>query len=215
MHKFKLSIIFGAVLLLVSSCAEESLSPVLTFDKAGKGAYVRLIEETERGINLFDIPGSEYKYSVEFVDVDQGKQVSEYRLDLIYTDADKSDGDNSTGPVNFRTYTASDFETLQSGFIGMTDITVPATELISAAGLTPDQVNPGDRFRIESYVTLEDGSVFGYDNSTAAVNGSAFQGHFRYDLDAACQSSLEGSYEFQGSDFWCDEADAGGTVEVV
>jgi len=211
MNQFKLSILLGAVILLVSSCADEELSPILTFDKAGKGAYIRLLGETDKLINLFDIPGSEYQYSVEFVDLEQGDLVSEYRIEMTYDDVT---GANSTGPIVFRTYSPSDFEDLASGFKGMTDITIPATEAIAAAGISPEDVNPGDQFIFQGFLTLQDGSQFGAENSTAAVRGSAFQGHFTYNLPAGCPSSLEGTYAYSGADFWCGGDDVSGDVEI-
>ncbi len=215
MNKFKLSILFGALLLMVTNCADEDLGPILTFDIAGKGAYVRLISETDKLINLFDIEGSEYVYSVEFVDLQQGDLVSEYVLELTYNDADLSDGDQSTGPIELRSFSASEFEELASGFKGLTDISIPATEVISAAGLTNDDVNPGDQFQVDGKVILEDGSVFTAGNSSAAVRGSAFQGHFRFTLPAACPSSLEGIYSYVGSNYWCGADGISGEVEII
>ena len=215
MHRFLLvavclvALVFGAV-----SCADEDLGPVLTYDIAGKGAYIRLVEESDKLINLFDIPGSKYTYSVEFRDEQQGNLVSEYLIELTYSDADLSDGDQSTGPLTFRTYMPSDFEDV-NGYKGMTDIVVTADEAIAAAGLTPDKVNPGDQFTFNGYVILEDGSRFGYENSSAAVRGSAFQGHFRYTLPAGCPSDLAGTFSFTGSDYWCDGGSSTGEIEII
>lgn len=215
MNKLKLSFIFGALFLMVTNCADEDLGPILTFDIAGKGAYVRLVSESDKLINLFDIAGSSYTYSVEFVDVEQGDLVSEYVIELTYSDADLSDGDQSTGPIAFRSFQASEFEELASGFKGLSDITITANDVISAAGLTADDVNPGDQFIMDGSLILEDGSVFSADNSSASVRGSAFQGHFRFILPAACPSSLEGTYDFTTTDIWCGADPTSGTVEII
>lgn len=205
MNKSKISVIVGALLLGAFSCADPDLGPVLTFDIAGKGAYIRLIEEGDRGINLFDISGSTYTYSVEFVDLEKGGLVSEYNLDLTYTDADPSNGDKSTGPIRLRSYSASDFEDLPSGFKGVTNITVTADDVIKAAGLTNSDISAGDRFRVDGSLVLNDGSVFSFDNSSAAVRGSAFLAHFRFDMIASCPTELAGTYDINVTATWCGD----------
>ena len=40
----KLSIFIVAGLLFMMACKDDALSPIITFDKAGKGAYVKIVE---------------------------------------------------------------------------------------------------------------------------------------------------------------------------
>lgn len=169
--KNKLSILLLSVVMLFS-CADEELGPVVTFDTAGKGAYVKLLSETARFINLFDVPGSNYIYSVEFVDLEMGQTIAEYRLEVTYTDRDASNGDDSNGPVIFKTFGPADFGTTDRGFVGLANIQIAATDLITAVGTTVDAVKAGDQFRIQGYLTTNDGDVFGARNSSAAVNGT-------------------------------------------
>lgn len=215
MNKGKLSIIVGALLLGAFSCADPDLGPILTFDTAGKGAYIRLIQESARAINLFDIAGSKYTYSVEFVDLEKGNLVSEYNLDLTYIDGDPSNGNKSTGPLRLRSYPASQFESLASGFKGVSNITVTADDVIKAAGLTNDDVSAGDRFVVDGTLVLKDGSVFGYNNSSAAVRGSAFKGHFRFTMTASCPTNLQGKYDVNVTATWCGNNSAVPKTQVT
>ena len=210
----KIRFLAFAIVLFFISCADESLGPVATFDIAGKGAYVRLVSENERFVNLFDVSGADYVYSVELVDLEQGALISSYDLDLTYEDNDPSNGDNSQGPLRFRSYSASDFEDLASGFKGLSNISIKATEMLSALGISEADVSAGDVFEIDGFLTLDDGRVFGASNSTAPVNGSAFQGHFSFNLVAGCPSSLDGTYEFSTTDIWCGGGDQTGTVTL-
>ena len=212
--KNQLSILLLSVVMLFS-CADEELGPVVTFDTAGKGAYVKLLSETERFINLFDVPGSNYIYSVEFVDLEMGQTIAEYRLELTYTDRNPSNGDNSKGPIVFKTFGPSDFGTTDRGFVGLANIQIAATDLITAIGTTVDAVMAGDQFKIQGFVTTNDGSVFGSGNSSAAVNGTAFKGHFDYVLSAGCPSSLAGTFPYEGSNYWCDGGSGSGMVTIV
>ncbi len=207
-------LVLGTALMLMVSCADEDLKPIITFDDATKGAYVRLVDETDKLLNLFDIPGSAYTYSVEFVDLEGGTLVSEYVVDLVYVDNDPDNGDNSTGPIEFRRFSQADFETNAAGLRSLSNITITGPEAIAAAGTTADLVSPGDQFQFKGRVTTPDGT-WGASNSSATVNGSAFQGHFDFTMPAGCPSDLSGTYNYTTTDIWCGNADVSGTVEVT
>lgn len=44
--KFSIISMMAGLLLLVSSCADDNLKPILTFDQVTKGGYVRLVTLT-------------------------------------------------------------------------------------------------------------------------------------------------------------------------
>lgn len=212
--KNKLSILLLSAVMLFS-CADEELGPVVTFDTAGKGAYVKLLQETDRSINLFDIAGSKYVYSVEFVDIDMGKTIAEYRLELTYNDRNPDNGNASAGPIVFKTFGPSDFGTTDRGFVGLSNISINATELISAVGTTAESVMAGDQFKIQGYIVTNEGDQFGFANSSAAVNGTAFAGHFDYTLNATCPSMIGGTYDYETVATWCGEGPVTGTVTLT
>ena len=90
MFKNKLWIVASILMVFGYGCADEDLKPILTFDDAGKGGYVRLLSESDKLINVLNestINASKYTYSVEFNDLQQGKLVDQYKLDVIYTSA--------------------------------------------------------------------------------------------------------------------------------
>jgi len=205
MLKNKFLLFFGAVLIFATSCKDDNLAPIATFDAAEKGAYPALIEEGVRDINLFDIAGSSYTYTIEFIDLEQGNLVSEYSLQLTYEDGDASDGDNSAGPIEFKSWPSSSFETNANGFKGISNITISASEAMAAFGLS--DLGPGDVFRFQGRVTTTSGQSFMASNSSAAVNGAAFRGHFNFNLTAICPSALEGTYQAISTAIWCGAAD--------
>ena len=217
MNRSKIFSVLGVMLmlLLANSCADEDLKPIITFDDAGKGAYPRRVSETDKLINLFDVAGSTYTYTIEFVDIEQGNLVAEYALELVYEDTDPDNGDNSTGPVPFRSWSAGDFETNADGFKGLSNISITGTEAIAAAGTTEAAVSPGDQFKFQGRVVLTDGSVFRSTNSSATVNGGAFRGHFDFTLAAGCPSDLTGTYDYATTDVWCDGSAVTGSVEIL
>ncbi|MEM1122239.1 MAG: hypothetical protein AAGJ18_17470, partial [Bacteroidota bacterium] len=208
--------LFGAVLMLATSCKDEDLAPIATFDAAQKGAYVRWTEQGSTLVNLLDVNGSAFTYSIEFVDLEQGNLVSEYRLQLIYEDNNPENGDNSAGPLEFRSWSASEFETTATGFKGLSNITITGPEAIAAAGTTADQVLAGDNFRFVGSVTTTEGTTHNFSNSSSTVNGAAFRGFFNFTMPAACPSDLTGSFAYSSADSWCGQgAVPDGTVDIV
>lgn len=182
--------IIGFVFLGFTACEDEDLSPILTFDNAGKGAYIRLITETPRFIDLFNVAGSDYTYSVEFVDINMGADVASYDLQVTY---DPESG-NSIGPVTLRSFSSSEFQDLSSGFKGIENITITANDLFSAVGISEADIDVFDDFDIVGTLTDNAGNVWGASNSAPPVRGAAFRGHFDFTRSVGCASDIGGSY---------------------
>lgn len=124
------------------------------------------------------------QYSVEFVDFEQGNLITQYDLNVSFTD--NHGGGTSAGPVLYRSWSASDFGTSASGFKNLENISIPITEVAGMFGLAEADFVAGDVFTFEGSVTLVDGNVYSFDNSTSAVNGSAFQGWFKFTSKVTC-----------------------------
>ncbi|MCB0599962.1 MAG: hypothetical protein KDC28_01990 [Saprospiraceae bacterium] len=215
MNKNKIAIIFGSILVLASSCADPDLAPVVTFDSAIKGAYVRLLEESgDKLFNLFDLAGSNYTYSCDFVDLEKGALVSEYNLDVTYTDGYPDNGTITKSAARLKSYSQSDFSTSAEGNVGIANIKITAADLMSALGLSMSDLGPGDVFRVVGTLVLNDGSVHGQNNSTSALIGGAFRGQFNYNLSLGCPSDLAGSFPFETTASWCGST-ATGNVDIV
>ena len=54
MKKRHFSLLLGAILVCFLACRDENLRPIATFDAAEKGAYVRLISQSNENVNLDD-----------------------------------------------------------------------------------------------------------------------------------------------------------------
>ena len=69
-HIYKFGIVTLAM-LTAFSCEDEDAAPIVTYDSATKGAYVRLVEQSASLMNIQDqtvFDASSYVYSVDFVD---------------------------------------------------------------------------------------------------------------------------------------------------
>ena len=209
--------IFLALLVVtfgIFSCADPDEKPILTFEDATKGGYAKLISESAKLINVLSestVNASQYTYQVEFVDLQNGGLVTEYKLDLTYEPVAGSD----VTIENYLVWAPSDFIDGPNGLKAISETTITAPQILAALGLNWDELAPGDNFVFEGFVTLEDGNTYGFSNSSAAVNGSAFGGHFNFTLPASCPTSLAGSYDYDGSNFWCGAADSSGSVEMI
>lgn len=205
-----------AALMMVTSCADPDLGPIVTFDTAGKGAYAALLSDTDRAFNFFDLANSSYTYSIEFIDLEKGDLVSEYNVDLYYADNDPSNGDIGGGPFRVRSFSAADFTVVDSGNKGLTNISLSASDLIAAAGIDAANISAGDIFRIDGEVVTKDGQSFRRSNSSSTVNGGAFRGHLGFDLRIICPSSLEGEVDYSTNTVtWCDLGIGTGTASLV
>jgi hypothetical protein len=65
-------------------------------------------------------------------------------------------------------------------------VSIPLTEAASTTGQDPNNLVAGDKFTFDTKVILNDGREFTFDNSSAAVNGSAFQGFFKPSANVTC-----------------------------
>lgn len=196
MKNKNLLMVFAVLLIFLSACRDENLAPIATFDAAEKGAYVRVVTQNNGNINLFDLTNSVMEYTVEFVDLEQGNLVSEYNLQITYEDNNPENGDNSTGPVEFRSYTAAEFTTNKAGFKSLENIQITAQQALAAIGIGADELLSGDKFRFTGNVTTTAGANYNASNSSASVNGNSFRGFFNFTLAAFCPSSLEGEFAY-------------------
>ena len=218
MNKNKILLALMAVLIFTMSCEDEDRLPLVVLDTVAKGAYPRLIDETDKLINLFDVAGSTYSYNIEFVDETGGTLVAEYVVDLFYDDNDPSNGDNSVGPIEFIKMTPDMFTTNENGFLQAPTININGADAFQMAGVSIDDVTAGDNFNFVGRIVLTDGRIFSQTNSSATVVGPAFRGHFNFTMPANCPSDLTGTYNYTTTAVWCDDwdgTDLTGTVDII
>lgn len=173
----KLNNIFFGLLaaFVITSCADEDLGPTFTYETAGKGSYPKLVQLTSGEYDLQDISGSAFVYEVEFVDINKGRATDLYEIYLSFNGGDY---------VLYQSFTQSEFSDSPNGLRGLS-ISVPFTEAAAAVGEDPNTMSPGDYFTFDTRTT-SDGVVFTQDNSSSAVNSTAFGGFFRNNVNVTC-----------------------------
>lgn len=183
--------------IVVISCADPDLAPIVTFDDAGKGAYPRLTsEEGEKLVNIqtqAEFDASQYTYALRFIDEAKGGNVATYVLNVEYVDVT---GTNSAPAKELKSFSASDFSTDETGYQALGNISVTGPELAGAFNLAYADLNAGDVFKVTGQLVLSSGAVFTGSNSSSTVQGAAFQGQFDYDVAVGCPSDLAGEYSY-------------------
>jgi len=181
--------IYGLVLLgmmLLFSCGrDESLGPIITVDTAEIGAFPRLVALNSGEFDLANPGASNYSHEVEFQSQDAGLNVESYEVYFRFVDNDEGNGDNSTEETLFQAYGPGDFGDSALGLKGIT-ITYPFEEVASRAGISIDDISPGDFFAFSSLVKLNDGRVFQDENTESTIKSSAFRAYFDWTVNATC-----------------------------
>lgn len=187
----------SALLLIVSSCADEELGPVVTFETAGKGAYVKLVEVTSSvDYDLAKFNTTSYDYRVEFVDEEKGNKVEKYEVFVGYQDNTPINGDVSKPQVLARTFNKSDFSINENGNPGVT-VSFKLEEVAGILGISEAEMSGADFVTYRTVITTDEGATFSNTNSSAAVNGAAFKSHFAWNVKLNCPletSQFAGTY---------------------
>lgn len=164
-------------------CMEKSTFFGDTFQEfSSYGAFPRLVEVESNFFDFADLENATYAHSVDFVDGQEGKGVSEYRIYLSYERPDL----DTTSFALFRTVESREFitrpETGQLGF----DLIIPFSEVATFLGiddLSDFSLQDGFNFRTEIISSNE--RVFSSLNSTPAIT-NAFGGLWDFRVNGVC-----------------------------
>ncbi len=185
MTKKILSLLALTALLLVVGCTDEDLSPIATFDKSTKGAYPRLLNITAGEFDLQNLSQT-IDYTVEFVTLDQGADVAEYRVEVGFVDSNPGNGDMTAEAKTILTATQADFTDNDNGFKQIS-VSLDPLDLASELGVNPDDFLSGDYYDLSTVITLDDETSYSAANTTPSVtSGGAFSSYFGGRLNLTC-----------------------------
>lgn len=197
MHK-KILFVFLSMILMYS-CKDDELAPIIDYSNLQFGAYIRLVSQGNDTYDLSSSAGGTYEYSVEFVDVEQGGTVTSYDIFVSLDDNSPSNGDASTGEQLLASFGTGDFSTNENGFVSIS-VSVTLDELLSLLSLSRGDLFARDKFDFRTEISTTEGRTHTFDNSSPAVNGSAFAGFFNHSADIICgidDSAFVGEYEIE------------------
>ena len=181
--------LIASAVLMMPSCANEELGPVVTFEKATIGAYVRFVDQRGNAeFDLANVSSSAFEYDVDFVSLDNGDKVAEYIVEAQFIDNTAFNGDNSKPKSVYKTISKGEFSPSAKGNPGTT-VVVSFSDLLGVFGLSADQITASDQFALFGAVRTDDGAEYRSNNSTSTIRGSAFQGFFDIPINVTCPLS--------------------------
>jgi len=189
----KLLILSGVVGLIFSSCADPDLGPIVTFDDLGVGIQAALIEGGQEEIDLANPSSASVTNTVML----RGAEAANYTMYVAFEDRNADNGDDSKPEILLQDFASSSFTTVSESPYPRVTYTIALTDLVREFGLNIDNLKAGDRFRVRTTATRLDGAVFGNNNSSSAVRGSAFAGYFDFNLLVTCplpDAAFSGAY---------------------
>lgn len=205
-------------LALLASCANDDNVIRQVDNNVERGAILRTISADPLNFDLRDADRP-WNVEVEMEDNNQGNLLDKVEVFVTFFDNTPENGDNPVGKSLVKTIQASDFAT------GVNDLprsafSVTLPEATAAAGLTEDQVEGGDVFRVELELNLTDGRVFTKDDVNGGVaGGSFFRSPYQYRLTIVGCPPRPGTYIIEMTDDFGDgwqttNADDGPGIQV-
>ena len=186
--------------LAVLSCSEGDNVIDEINDNEKRGAILRTISTTSSEVPIgqesatfggqFEVQSQENGTLVDFVEVYVGFR-------------DNTGGTNSKDDVLFETIDKSEFFIGEFGYPRF-DYEITYGELLSAAGLGPNDVDGGDQFRLRFELVLSDGNRYSFEDNTNTITGSFFRSPFQYTLTVVCPPRLAGTWTINMQDDYGD-----------
>ena len=183
-----------AGMLLLASCADEELAPIIQFDELEIGAFPRLVSFDVGEYDLNDLGNTAVMYTVELVDKEPGSEIVNYSVFARYV----APGRDTTDEVQIRNIDVASLPVNENGFPQVT-ITIPSTEIVSTFGLNADNIEKRDRVEYRTTVTKSNGLTFGENNSSSAIS-NAFQGLLDFNAVYTCplpDGTFQGKYNVE------------------
>lgn len=171
--------------LILTSCADENLKPIATFEDSAIGIQAALIEGGAVEMDLANPSTSSITNTVML----RGDEAASYVIYVSFDDRNPDNGDDSKAEIQLMEFSQSDFQTVPESPFPRVTYTIAFADLIREFNLDVDKLKPSDRFPVRTEIIAVDGRVFSAANSSAAVNGSAFAGIFSYNLLVTCPLS--------------------------
>lgn len=217
--KLKITLLLVALMALTfQSCTEEDNTVDNVFDGITSGAVLRTIS-IESGELPLGTEGASFAVTIEEQDAEGGDLLQSVDVFASFQDNSSDNGDSTSGEALIRSIDAAQFTDGPFG-LPRTSISVTLTEMLSATGLTEDDLFGGDTFTIRLALNLTDGRVFSANNAGGVITAGFFNSPFQYKPTVICpvpETAFVGSYLIEEITDYVDGPtfDDGATVDVT
>jgi len=194
--------------LLFSGC-QEGDNPIDEINEnETRGAILRTVEviSNEIAINADGSIADGASFSVIVEEQDQPNDGGDFDFMEVYVGFnDNTGGENSRDEVLDETIPATDFTIGEFGFPRF-EYDITGDELLTALGLSGDQIEGGDSFSIRFELVLSDGRRYSFADNTNTLTGSFFSSPFLYTANVVCAPSAPtaGDWTFDLADSFGD-----------
>jgi len=223
--RFKQILVALTVGLATYSCSDGDTVFDQIVDNETRGAVLRTVEvlSNEIAINADGsiAEGANFGVILEEQDQQSGNLLSFVEVYAGYRD--NTGGENDKDQILVDQIDASEFTTGEFG-LPRVEYSITGDELLSALGLTGDQVEGGDQFEVRFELVLTTGQRFSFADNTGTLTGSFFSSPFLYTANVVCAPSTPtpGDWIFDLADSFGDgwngaslSVDVDGTVTEV
>jgi hypothetical protein len=196
MRRLKILFTFILSIALISSCKDDSLSPV-PFKQVTTtyGGYVKELEISSATYHIEDLANSSFKITVEVYDGKHGDNFES--LDIYATLEDNSPKNGTVEPAEAKvmSFPASQFTIDATSGYPTLELSIPATTAIAALGLTEAQVGGADVFNFRQVLNMKDGNSYTTTNTGLDIlAGPFYKSPFTNGCSVVCPSTIEGTY---------------------
>ena len=196
MNKLHFAILLLFALLLVGCAEEDRAFPEFGDDDVLTGAYARQTDGVNGVFDFFNPEDSEIDFTVEFYDLNEGRDVASYSFTASYFNNETKERSEA---VPYLSIPASEFVVNDFG-LPSTTVRFNLGETLDALGISVDSINGGDQIRYDATITLNDGRTFTrFNTGSNVISGASFRGVFFIDQSIICPSDLGGTYELSAT----------------
>lgn len=159
-------------LLVVISCRDDQPNPI-DMDAIQTGAWARVVSVDVANFDLFNLNSTAFMMTLEYKDGQNGSLFSTYNFYGSFLDNNPGNGIISDEEVLIKKATIAFTTNPENGFL-QGQVTVTASEVISAIGAVNNDIGPGDQIVFREEIELTDGRIFSNANANTNIIGGAF-----------------------------------------
>ncbi len=169
----------AALALLSQGCAEDETVITGVLEDTSRGAALRTLESSFPDV----AEGSTESAFTGTFEIQSDVSAAITSVDVF---AEFIDNTGATpGDANGLIGSVSTFDSTEFGLQGF-DYSIGVAEILAAAGVSLDAVEPGDQYRVRFELVAEDGRRFSAGQNTGTLTGGYFRSPFQFTASVIC-----------------------------
>lgn len=182
---YKIFSVLALTSLVFTSCDEGDAVVDDVTDNTTRGAILRTVNVTSNELPIGVAEGF-FGVELEVQDSEMGGLVQSVDVFANFRDETPDNGKGATTPESLvESVPKSAFTTGEFGLPRFSyEVTLPT--LLSTTGVSEDDIDGGDQFRVRFELVLTDGRTFSFDQNSGTLTGSYFSSPFLYSATIVC-----------------------------